>query len=99
MTDVRKILYEICENEDVFSDDTDLIENGILDSYGMMALLSALEDEGIEINIARIFKSRVKSHFTARMIANIKAIEFHILEKVIYSCAQDFCISFYNAFL
>ena len=53
MTDVRKILYEICENEDVFSDDTDLIENGILDSYGMMTLLSALEDEGIEINIAR----------------------------------------------
>ena len=52
MTDVRKILYEICENEDVFSDDTDLIENGILDSYGMMTLLSALEDEGIVINIA-----------------------------------------------
>lgn len=61
MTDVRKILYKICENEDVFSDDTDLIENGILDSYGMMALLSALEDEGIEINIARTDRNLFRS--------------------------------------
>lgn len=61
MTDVRKILYEICENEDVFSDDTDLIESGILDSYGMMALLSALEDEGIEINIARTDRNLFRS--------------------------------------
>ena len=61
MTDVRKILYEICENESVFSDDLDLIESGILDSYGMMVLLSALEDEGIEINIARTDRNLFRS--------------------------------------
>ena len=47
MTDVRKILYKICENEDVFDENTDLIESGILDSYGIMELLAALEDEGV----------------------------------------------------
>lgn len=61
MIDVKKILYEICEDEKVFDDDIDLIESGILDSYGMMELLACLEDEGIEINITRIDRNLLRS--------------------------------------
>lgn len=61
MTDVKKILFEICEDEKVFDENTDLIESGILDSYGMMELLAALEDEGIEINITRIDRNLLRS--------------------------------------
>ena len=61
MTDVRKILYKICENEDVFDENTDLIESGILDSYGIMELLAALEDEGVEIQITRIDRNLLRT--------------------------------------
>lgn len=61
MTDVKKILFEICEDEKVFDENTDLIESGILDSYGTMELLAALEDEGIEINITRIDRNLLRS--------------------------------------
>ena len=61
MTDVKKILFEICEDEKVFDENTDLIESGILDSYGTMELLAALEDEGIEINITRINRNLLRS--------------------------------------
>ena len=61
MTDVKKILFEICEDEKVFDENTDHIESGILDSYGMMELLAALEDEGIEINITRIDRNLLRS--------------------------------------
>ena len=61
MIDVRKILYEICESENVFDENIDLIESGILDSYGIMELLAALEDEGIEINITRIDRNLLRS--------------------------------------
>ena len=61
MTDVKKILFEICEDEKVFDANTDLIESGMLDSYGTMELLAALEDEGIEINITRIDRNLLRS--------------------------------------
>ena len=61
MIDVRKILYEICENENVFDENIDLIESGILDSYGIMELLAALEDNGIEIQITRIDRNLLRT--------------------------------------
>ena len=61
MTDVKKILFEICEDEKVFYENIDLIESGILDSYGTMELLARLEDEGIEINITRIDRNLLRS--------------------------------------
>jgi len=61
LTDVKKILFEICEDEKVFDENIDLIESGILDSYGTMELLAALEDEGIEINITRIDRNLLRS--------------------------------------
>ncbi len=61
MTDVKKILFKICEDGKIFDENTDLIESGILDSYGTMELLAALEDEGIEINITRIDRNLLHS--------------------------------------
>lgn len=57
MTDLKKLLYEICEDERVFDDDTDLMETGLLDSYATIELLSRLEEEGIEIQLTRIDRS------------------------------------------
>lgn len=61
MTDVKNLLYEICENERVFDEDIDLVESGLLDSYATIELLSALEDEGIEIQITRIDRNLLRS--------------------------------------
>ena len=61
MTDVKKLLLEICEDERVFDEDIDLIESGLLDSYATIELLSALEDEGIEIQITRIDRNLLRS--------------------------------------
>ncbi|MBQ2899026.1 MAG: D-alanine--poly(phosphoribitol) ligase subunit 2 [Oscillospiraceae bacterium] len=61
MTDVKKLIFEICEDERVFDEDIDLIESGLLDSYATIELLSALEDEGIEIQITRIDRNLLRS--------------------------------------
>jgi len=61
LTDVKKLLFEICEDERVFDKDIDLIESGLLDSYATIELLSALEDEGIEIQITRIDRNLLRS--------------------------------------
>ncbi len=61
MTDIKKLLYEICEDEKVFDENTDLIESGILDSYATIELLSALEDEGIEIQITQIDRNLLRT--------------------------------------
>ena len=47
MIDVKKLLYEICEDKRVYDDNIDLIESGLLDSYAFIELFSRLEDEGI----------------------------------------------------
>ncbi|MBQ7874674.1 MAG: hypothetical protein IJ306_05895 [Oscillospiraceae bacterium] len=54
MTDVKELLYEICEDERVFDEEIDLVETGLLDSYSAIELISRLEEEGIEIQLTRI---------------------------------------------
>ena len=61
MTKVENFLYEICEDKRVFDEDIDLIESGLLDSYALIELLSALEDEGIEIQITQIDRNLLRS--------------------------------------
>ena len=61
MTKVENLLYEICEDKRVFDEDIDLIESGLLDSYALIELLSALEDEGIEIQITQIDRNLLRS--------------------------------------
>lgn len=61
MTDIREILYEICEDEKVFEEGTDLFETGILDSYATIELLCRLEEEGAEIQITQIDRNLLRT--------------------------------------
>ena len=61
MIDVKKILYEICEDENVYNPDLDLIESGLLDSFAMIELFARLEDEGIEIQPTRIDREKLRT--------------------------------------
>ncbi|MBE6881429.1 MAG: acyl carrier protein [Ruminococcaceae bacterium] len=61
MTDIRKILYEICEDERVFDEETDLIESGLLDSYAVIELFCRLEDEGTELQITQIDRELLRT--------------------------------------
>jgi len=59
--DVKQLLFEITEDERVFDDNCDLIQNNIMDSYTLISLLSSLEDEGIEIFPTRIDRSMLNN--------------------------------------
>lgn len=59
--DIKKILYEICEDESVYEDDIDLIETGLLDSYAFIELFSTLEDYGIIIQPTRIDRNLLRT--------------------------------------
>ncbi|MBR3611045.1 MAG: hypothetical protein IKL57_06295 [Oscillospiraceae bacterium] len=61
MMNIKELLYEICEDERVFDDETDLVESGLLDSYSVIELLSRLEDEGFDIQITRIDRNLLHS--------------------------------------
>jgi len=59
--DIAKILFEICEDEEVFESDIDLIESGLLDSYAFIELFSKLEDYGVNIQPTRIDRSKLRT--------------------------------------
>lgn len=61
MIDVKKLLYELCEDERVFDPEIDLIESGLMDSFAMIELFTALEDEGIELQPTRIDRNLLRS--------------------------------------
>ena len=73
MIDIKKLLYEICEDKRVYDEEVDLIDSGLLDSYAFIELFSRLEDIGIEIQPTRIDRSKLRS---------IKGIEEIIKEYV-----------------
>ncbi len=58
---IKKILYEICEDEAVYEDGIDLIESGLLDSYAFIELFSILEDYGIIIQPTRIDRNLLRT--------------------------------------
>lgn len=58
---IKDLLFKICENDKVYEDDYDLIENGILDSFGFIELFSELEDYGIEIQPTQIDRTRLRT--------------------------------------
>ncbi len=72
MIDVKKILYEICEDENVYNSDFDLIESGLLDSLAMIELLAKLEDEGVEIQPTRIDRKKLRTPRGIEEIVNEK---------------------------
>ncbi len=59
--DVKKILYEICEDDAVFDENIDLIESGLLDSYAFIELFAILEDYGIVIQPTRIDRNLLRT--------------------------------------
>ncbi len=59
--DIKKILYEICEDEAVYEDGIDLIETELLDSYAFIELFSTLEDYGIVIQPTRIDRNLLRN--------------------------------------
>lgn len=61
MKKIYDILYEICGDNRVYNPDCELVESGLLDSYAVIELFSRLEDEGIEINPARVDRSLLKN--------------------------------------
>lgn len=61
MIDIPKILYDICEDDNVYNPDFDLIDSGLLDSYAFIELFSALEDYGIEVYPTRIDRERLRT--------------------------------------
>ena len=68
MIDICNLLYEICEDKNVYNKDFDLIESGLLDSYTLIELLSKLEDLGITIQPTRIDRNELR---TPKSIENI----------------------------
>lgn len=61
MIDIKKILYEITENEKVYDDDIDLIDSGLLDSYAFIELFSKLEEENIVLYPTRIDRNKLRT--------------------------------------
>ena len=61
MTDIYKILLEICEDQSVMNPECDLFETGLLDSYAFIELFSRLEDEGIEIQPTQIDREMLRT--------------------------------------
>ena len=59
MIDVKKLLYEICDDKRVYDDNIDLMESGILDSYAFIELFSRLEDEGITLHPTQIDRRKL----------------------------------------
>ena len=61
MIDVKKIIYDLCEDEKVYDDSTDLIDSGILDSLMLIELFSTLEDNGIVLYPTRIDRDKLRT--------------------------------------
>ena len=68
MIDICNLLYEICEDKNVYNKDFDLINSGLLDSYAFIELFSKLEDLGITIQPTRIDRELLR---TPKSIENL----------------------------
>ena len=61
MINVKELLFEICEDKQVYENNVDLIDSGLLDSYAFIELFSKLEDLGIEIQPTRIDRNKLRT--------------------------------------
>ena len=68
MINICNLLYEICEDKNVYNKDFDLINSGLLDSYAFIELFSKLEDLGITIQPTRIDRELLR---TPKSIENL----------------------------
>ena len=62
---IDQVLTAICEiagaDEGEIAPDTELFEEGILDSFGLVQLLVALEGEGVTLDVADLDRSAVST--------------------------------------
>lgn len=58
---IYDLLYSICENENVYNKNFDLIESGLLDSFAFIELFSKLENLGILIYPTRIDRNMLRT--------------------------------------
>ncbi len=58
---IYDLLYEICEDKNVYNPDFDLIESELLDSFAFIELFSKLEDYGIILQPTRIDRELLRT--------------------------------------
>ena len=75
MIDIPKLLYEICEDENVYNPDFDLIESEIFDSFAFIEFFSRLEDYGIIIQPTRIDRSLLRTPRTIEKLVETYTIK------------------------
>lgn len=68
MINIPDLLYEICEDKNVYNPDFDLIESEVLDSYAFIEFFSKLEDNGIIIQPTRIDRSLLRTPGTIEQL-------------------------------
>lgn len=59
----RGILEEVCETDEIFDDyDMDLIEEGFIDSFSVLAVIMAVEDKmGIRLQPSELSKDSIRT--------------------------------------
>jgi acyl carrier protein len=70
MIDICNLLYSICEDENVYNKDFDLIDSGLLDSFAFIELFSKLEDMDIVIQPTRIDKELLRTPASIEKLVN-----------------------------
>ena len=68
MINIPDLLYEICEDKNVYNPDFDLIESEVFDSFAFIELFTRLEDEGIVIQPTRIDRNLLRTPRTIEQL-------------------------------
>lgn len=68
MINISDLLYEICEDKNVYNPDFDLIESEVFDSFAFIEFFSKLEDNGIIIQPTRIDRNLLRTPRTIELL-------------------------------
>lgn len=68
MINIQDLLYEICEDKNVYNPDFDLFESEIFDSFAFIEFFSRLEDEGIVIQPTQIDRNLLRTPGTIEQL-------------------------------
>lgn len=70
MINICDLLYSICEDNNVYNKNFDLIESGLLDSFAVIELFSRLEDMDIIIQPTQIEKDALRTPKSIEKLIN-----------------------------
>ena len=68
MINIPDLLYEICEDKNVYNPDFDLIESEVFYSFAFIEFFSSLEDNGIIIQQTRIDSNLLRTPRTIEQL-------------------------------